>query len=248
MTAGLDYARGDAAVVMDADLQDPPELIPALVKHWAEDGYDVVYAQRQSRAGEPALKRFGAYSFYRLMNRMSRFKVPEDTGDFRLLSRRAVEGLKDLREHHRFMKGLFSWIGYRQTAVPYHRDPRAAGKSKWTYVGLWNFSIEGIAGFTTAPLKFATYFGLAVAVVAFAFGAKIIFDTLIFGSDVPGYPSLMVVTLLLGGIQLVTFGVLGEYVGRIFTESKHRPLYLIQDIHESTPATPKHGSASGPAS
>ncbi len=247
MTAGLDYARGDAAVVIDADLQDPPELIPALVKHWAEDGYDVVYAQRQSRAGEPALKRFGAYSFYRLMNRISRFKVPEDTGDFRLLSRRALEGLKELREHHRFMKGLFSWIGYRQIAVPYHRDPRAAGVSKWSYLSLWNFSIEGITGFSTAPLKFATYFGLVVAVFAFAFGANIIIDTLIFGSDVPGYPSLMVVVLLLGGIQLVTIGVLGEYVGRTFTESKRRPLYLIQDIHESALTAPKHGSDSDPA-
>ena len=236
LTAGLDHAGGAAVIIIDADLQDPPEVIPDLIKPWREEGYDVVYAQRRSRAGESRFKRATAYSFYRVINWLSRVRVPPDTGDFRLLSRRAVDALKDVREQHRFMKGLFAWIGYRQTAVPYHRNPRAEGRSKWNYVRLWNFSLEGITGFTIAPLKVATYVGLAVAIFAIGYGIHIVWRTLVYGSDVPGYPSLMVVILLLGGLQLMTLGVLGEYVGRVFNETKNRPLYLVQDYAAAEPA------------
>lgn len=234
MTAGIDHARGDAVVVIDADLQDPPELIPELLRWWGE-GYDVVYARRESRAGETALKKLTSYLFYRVIGRLSRIELPADSGDFRLLSRRAVDGLMRVREQHRYMKGLFSWIGFRQKAVSYRRDPRHAGKTKWNYVRLWNFSLEAITSFSVLPLKVATYLGLAVALFAFCYGAVIIFRTLAYGNDVPGYPSIMVVVLLLGGIQLTFIGVLGEYVARIFGETKQRPLYLIQDIHESSP-------------
>ena len=236
LTAGIDHAGGEAVVIIDADLQDPPEVIPDLIKPWAEEGYDVVYAQRRSRSGESSLKRFTAFSFYRVINWLSRVRVPPDTGDFRLLSRRAVVALKGVREHHRFMKGLFAWIGFRQIAVPYHRSPRAAGRSKWNYVRLWNFSLEGITGFTIAPLKVATYLGLVVAIFALVFGGIIVWRTLVYGSNVPGYPSLMVVILLLGGLQLTTLGVLGEYVGRVFNETKRRPLYLVQEYVAADPA------------
>jgi glycosyltransferase involved in cell wall biosynthesis len=234
MTAGIDHARGDAVVVIDADLQDPPELIPELLRWW-EEGYDVVYARRESRAGETVLKKLTSYLFYRVIGRLSRIDLPADSGDFRLLSRRAVDGLVQVREQHRYMKGLFSWIGFRQKAVGYRREPRHAGKTKWNYVRLWNFSLEAITSFSVLPLKVATYLGLAVALFAFCYGAVIVFRTLVFGNDVPGYPSIMVVVLLLGGIQLTFIGVLGEYVARIFGETKRRPLYLIQDIHEPSP-------------
>jgi len=229
LTAGLDHARGDAAVIIDADLQDPPELIPELVRGW-QDGYDVVYAQRISRQGESLGKRTTAHLFYRLMQRLGgQVTIPADTGDFRLLSRRAIDALGRLREQHRFMKGLFAWVGFRQRAVPYHRDPRFAGKSKWNYWQLWNFSIEGITSFTIAPLKVATYVGSLTALFAFAYGIYIIIDTLIYGNPVAGYPSLMVVVLFLGGLQLMTIGILGEYLGRVFNEAKRRPLYIVQD-------------------
>ena len=229
MTAGLDHAKGDAVILIDADLQDPPEVIPDLVAPWVEGKGEVVYAQRRSRAGETWLKRTSAHAFYRLMEQVGRAPMPRDVGDFRLLSRVAVADLIRLREQHRFMKGLFAWIGHRQVAVPYDWDPRHAGASKWNYLKLWSFSIEGITSFTTAPLKVATYVGLLVAVLALMFGLGIIYDTLVFGTDVPGYPSLMVVVLFLGGVQLTTIGILGEYVGRISDETKGRPLYLIQD-------------------
>ncbi len=229
MTAGLDHAKGDAVIVIDADLQDPPELIPDLIAPWAAGEGEVVYAQRRSRAGETWLKRTSAHAFYRLMEKVGHAPMPRDVGDFRLLGRAAVTDLLRLRESHRFMKGLFAWIGYRQIAVPYDRDPRHAGASKWNYLKLWSFSIEGITSFTTVPLKVATYVGLLVAVLALMFGFGIIYDTLVHGTDVPGYPSLMVVVLFLGGVQLTTIGILGEYVGRISDETKSRPLYLIQD-------------------
>jgi polyisoprenyl-phosphate glycosyltransferase len=228
MTAGLDYAHGDAVVVIDADLQDPPELIPEFLKHW-QKGYDVVYAQRIAREGETMMKRATARIFYRLMQKVGRVKIPEDTGDYRLLSRRAVESLKQLREQHRFMKGLFAWIGYPQKGVPYQRDPRYAGKTKWNYWRLWNFAIEGITSFTTTPLKLATYLGLFTATGAFVYGLYFIIKTLILGNPVPGYPSLLVIILFLGGVQLVALGIIGEYLGRMFNESKNRPLYFLKD-------------------
>ncbi|HVS27613.1 MAG TPA: glycosyltransferase family 2 protein [Burkholderiales bacterium] len=236
LTAGLDHASGDAVVVIDADLQDPPELIPEFIRYYHE-GCDVVYAQRVVREGESALKKATAYAFYRLMQRMSKVKIPEDTGDFRLLSRRAVNSLRRLREQHRFMKGLFAWIGYPQKAVPYQREPRAAGESKWNYWRLWNFALEGITSFSTAPLKFATYIGLVTSLAAFVFAAVIIYKTLAFGEPVRGYPSLMVVILFLGGVQLFTIGIIGEYLGRMFNETKRRPLYIVKDYSPAGTST-----------
>lgn len=226
-SAGLDYAQGDAVVIIDADLQDPPELIIEFVRQW-QAGYDVVYGTRIAREGETLLKKTTAHLFYRFMHATTRINMPPDTGDFRLLSRRAVDALTRLREQHRFMKGLFAWIGYPQTGVPYRRDPRFAGETKWNYWRLWNFAIEGITSFTIAPLKLATYVGLATALFAFGYGAIIIMKTLLYGSEVPGYPSLMVVILFLGGIQLLALGIIGEYLGRTFDETKGRPLYFVQ--------------------
>jgi polyisoprenyl-phosphate glycosyltransferase len=232
ITAGLDHANGDAFVVMDADLQDPPELIPELIKHWM-DGYDVVYAKRISREGESIIKRATAHVFYRIIQKISRVKMPENAGDYRLLSRRAVDSLKQLREQHRFMKGLFTWIGYPQKAVPYRRNSRYAGQTKWNYWGLWNFALEGITSFTILPLKLSTYFGLATALGAFIYAGIIIYLTLVYGNPVAGYPSLLVVILFLGGIQLTTIGIIGEYLGRMFDESKQRPLYFLKGYDPS---------------
>ncbi len=233
LTAGLDHACGEAVVVIDADLQDPPELIPQLIDKWQE-GFDVVYARRTTRDGESFLKKASAKLFYRVIQGVSRVKIPADTGDFRLLSRRAVEALKQLRETHRFMKGLFAWIGYPQVAVNYHRDPRFAGKTKWNYWQLWNFALEGITSFTINPLKIATYLGLMTSVFSFTYALFIIYKTLVFGESVQGYPSLMVVILFLGGVQLMSLGVIGEYLGRMFNETKQRPLYFVNSFNPST--------------
>ncbi|GIX49569.1 MAG: glycosyl transferase family 2 [Candidatus Tectimicrobiota bacterium] len=232
LSAGLDFAKGDAVVVLDADLQDPPELIPELVKHWRA-GYDVVYGKRVARQGETWLKKATAYAFYRVLQKLARVPLPEDTGDFRLLSRRAVNALRQLREQHRFMKGLFAWIGYPQKAVPYRRDPRYAGTTKWSYWRLWNLAIEGITSFTIAPLKVASYLGLLTACLAAAYALFVVYKTLVWGEPVAGYPSLMVAILSLGAVQLLTLGIIGEYLGRIFNESKQRPLYFVKDYVES---------------
>ncbi len=229
LTAGIDHAKGDTVIVIDADLQDPPELIPELLKH-RKEGYDVVYAKRVSRSGEGAIKKGTAHIFYRVMNIVSKIKVPEDTGDFRAMSRRAVDSLKELREHHRFMKGLFSWIGYQQKAITYKRDARYAGQTKWNYWKLWNFALEGITSFTTAPLLAASYLGLTTSLTAFIYAAYIVYKTIVYGDPVRGYPSLMVVILFLGGTQLLAIGVIGEYIGRIFNETKRRPLYILKDF------------------
>jgi glycosyltransferase involved in cell wall biosynthesis len=226
LTAGLDHAAGDAVIVIDADLQDPPELIPDLVSKWQE-GYEVVYAQRVRRDGETWLKRWTASRFYQIIQHMGRVSIPKDTGDFRLMSRKALDALLQLREQHRFMKGLFAWIGLPQVALPYVRDPRFAGETKWNYWKLWNFALEGITSFTVAPLKLASYIGLITAVGAFGYGLVIIIKTLMMGVDTPGYASLMVVVLFLGGIQLMALGVIGEYLGRTFNEVKRRPLYIV---------------------
>jgi len=226
-TAGLDHARGEAVIVIDADLQDPPELIPALVAGWRE-GFDTVYAQRRARVGDSVLKRLTAGLFYRVMGRLAEIDIPRDVGDFRLMSRRVVDAVLQLREHHRCMKGLFAWVGYPVKAVPYERAPRHAGRSAWSYLALWELALEGITGCTVAPLKVATYVGLAVALFASVFGAQLIARTLLFGNPVAGYPSLMTVVLFLGGVQLLTLGVIGEYLGRVFNETKNRPLYLVE--------------------
>ncbi len=226
LTAGLDHVRQGAAVVIDTDLQDPPELIPQLVEQWAL-GYDVVYATRRNRQGETWLKKLTARGFYQLLGRLSDLSVPRDTGDFRLLSRRALDALHQLRERQRYMKGLFSWIGFRQTAVHFDRDPRVGGTTKWNYWRLLKLAIEGITSFSTAPLQLATWVGLASAVLAFIYGTWVLGRALLFGNAVHGYPSLMVVILFLGGIQLLALGVIGEYLGRSYSETKQRPLYFI---------------------
>ena len=230
LTAGLDYSRGEAVIVIDADLQDPPELIPELIRVWQREHADVVFAQRRSRAGETWLKRATAYAFYRVINLLGRQTVPVDTGDFRLLSRRAVAAVRTLREHHRFMKGLFAWIGFRQVAVPYERAGRAAGQTKWNYWKLWNLSIEGITSFSLAPLKIATYTGLSAAIIAVLYGLYIVGLTILYGNPVAGYPSLLVIILFLGGVQLLSLGIIGEYLGRVFNETKQRPLYFVDAI------------------
>lgn len=229
LTAGLDHTHGGAIVVIDADLQDPPELIPELVNQW-QAGYDNVYAKRLERDGETFLKKATAHAFYRTIQKMSRVKIPEDTGDFRLLSRRAVDSLLQLREQHRFMKGLFTWIGYPSIAVPYKRDQRFAGETKWNYWKLWNFALEGITSFSIGPLKIATYMGFTIALAAFLYAIFIISKTILYGDPARGYPSLMAVVLFLGGVQMISLGIIGEYLGRMFNETKGRPLYFV-NVH-----------------
>ncbi|MBY0337430.1 MAG: glycosyltransferase family 2 protein [Acetobacteraceae bacterium] len=229
LTAGLDHARGaEAVVVIDADLQDPPEVIADLVAAWRR-GFDIAYAQRTVRHGEGWVKRTTAAAFYRLMQRVGgKVELPRDTGDFRLMSRRSLDALLRLREQHRFMKGLFAWVGFPSVAVPYERAPRAAGTTKWNWWKLWNLSLEGITSFTVGPLKFATYLGLAVSFGAVLYLVQLLVRTLIFGNAVAGYPSLMAVVLFLGGVQMTMLGIIGEYLGRIFNETKGRPLYLVE--------------------
>jgi polyisoprenyl-phosphate glycosyltransferase len=244
LTAGFDYSCGDAVIVINADLQDPPELIPTLIKRWRDDEADIVFAQRCSRAGESWLKKSTAFGFYRVLNAMSEQPVPLDTGDFRLLSRRAVEAVKLLRERHRFMKGLFAWIGFRQVAVPYERAPRLAGKSKWNYPKLLNLSLDGITSFSTAPLKAASYIGLITATIAVIYGLYMMSRTILFGNPVAGYPSLLVIILFLGGVQLLSLGIIGEYVGRVFNETKQRPLYLVDSILSGKASTASDSAVS----
>lgn len=232
MTAGLDFAQGDAVIVIDVDLQDPPELIPHLIHEW-QSGYDVVYAQRTRRDGESMFKKTSAHIFYRVIQKVSRVQIPEDTGDFRLLSRRAVESLKLLREQHRFMKGLFSWIGYPQKAVPYQREARFAGTTKWNYWKLWNFALDGITSFTNVPLKISTYIGVLTALIGFCYSIFIVTKAIFWGDPVRGFPSLIMIVTLLGGVQLIFLGIIGEYLGRMFDETKNRPLYLIKGIVEN---------------
>ena len=229
LSAGLDQvdAGSDAVVVIDADLQDPPELIPELVWQW-QQGRDVVYAVRSARDGETRFKRVTAAGFYRLMERVSDTPIPRDTGDFRLLSRQALEALRQLPERQRFMKGLFAWIGFEQSGIRYQRHARHSGRSKWNYWRLWNLAVEGVTSFSTMPLRIATWAGLLTSLVAFVFGAWVLIKALIWGDPVQGYPSLMTVILFLGGMQLLGLGVIGEYVGRTYAETKQRPLYLIR--------------------
>ena len=229
MSAGLDFADGDWVVLIDADLQDPPELIPTLLAK-ARKGFDTVYARRAARLGEGLTKRATASVFYRLMGRLSRrVEIPADTGDYRVISRRAVLALRQIKERNRFMKGLFAWIGFPSAAVTYVRDPRSEGVSSFSLWRLWNFALDGITSFSTAPLKLATYAGMLVAMLAFVAGGFIILKTLIYGDPVPGFPTLMVTLLFFSGLQLLFIGVIGEYLARLFDEAKQRPLYLLKD-------------------
>lgn len=237
LTAGLDRVEDGAALILDADGQDPPELIPQFVAKWRE-GYDDVHGTRMEREGEGWLKRSTAHAFYRVIGQLSNTPIPADTGDFRLLSRRALDGLRQLRERHRFMKGLFGWVGYNRVAVPYHREPRAAGRSKFNFWRLWNLALEGITSFSTAPLRLATYLGLLTAAVAFLYGMAIIVKAMLWGDPVAGWPTMMAVILFLGGVQLIALGVIGEYLGRLYDESKQRPLYLVDTWQPARPARP----------
>ncbi|QQB36133.1 glycosyltransferase family 2 protein [Achromobacter deleyi] len=246
MTAGLEHATGAAVILLDADLQDPPELIPDMVRAWRE-GADVVGMRRRSRAGEGWFKRASAYAYYRLLSRLSRAAIPPDTGDFRLMSRRAVDALLRLPERCRYMKGLYAWIGMPTRFIDYDRAPRAAGATKWNVVALLRLALEGITSFSIAPLRWATAAGVTAALLGALFGIVIIFKTLIHGDDVQGYPSLMAMITFLSGIQLITIGLLGEYMGKTYMESKQRPVYLVRDVqHSAVAALPLADTAKGP--
>jgi len=230
MIAGFDYVTGDATVIIDADLQDPPELIPKMIKFW-EEGYDDVYAKRNNRDGETWLKKTTAKTYYWLLQKVTRVEIQRDTGDFRLLDRSCIEALKQIRESQRYTKGMFSWIGYKKKEVTYDRDPRLAGEIKQKYPILINLAIDGITSFTTTPLRISSFLGLIVSFIAFVFIIIVVVKTTLFGDAVAGYPSLMAVVLFLGGIQLLSLGIIGEYIGRIFNETKQRPLYFVEEYH-----------------
>lgn len=233
MIAGLDHVIGDATVIIDADLQDPPELIPKMITLW-EEGYDDVYAKRESRDGETWLKKFTSKMYYRTLQKTTHIPIQEDTGDFRLLDRRVVEALKQFRESQRNTKAMFSWVGFHKKEILYKRDARVAGETNWNYLKLINLAIDGITSFTTAPLRLSTFVGIIVSLVAFFFIIVLVIRTIFFGIDIAGYNSTMAVILFLGGLQLISLGIIGEYVGRIFNETKQRPLYLIEEYHNGS--------------
>lgn len=227
LTAGIDAATGDAIIPIDADLQDPPEIIPILIEEWVK-GAEVVLARRSDRSADSFLKRKTAALFYRIHNHLAATKIPENVGDFRLMDRSVVDALKLLPESHRFMKGLFAWVGFKTVVIDYVRKPRTLGLAKFSGWRLWNFAIEGITSFSVAPLKLWTYIGGVCAGLTFLYAAFIITRTLIYGIDLPGYASLLVAILFFGSLQLVSVGMLGEYIGRIYMETKNRPVYLIR--------------------
>jgi glycosyltransferase involved in cell wall biosynthesis len=229
LLAGLDHARLDAVLFMDGDGQHPPDLVDTLVGRWLDDGYDVVYTAKANRANEPWLRRTGVHWFYALINMGARQKIPEDAGDFRLLSPRAVAALRQMPERNRFFKGLASWIGFKQVRVDYEPAARAHGATTWNLWTLLGLSIEGLTSFTVAPLRIASLLGLALAAIALFFGIEILIETFLFGKDVPGYPSLVVGMMVIGGAQLVMIGVLGEYIGKLLSEIKARPVYFVAE-------------------
>lgn len=227
LTAGIDAATGDAVIPIDADLQDPPELISEMIKEWS-NGAEVVLARRVDRSSDSFLKRKTAEFFYRFHNRLSTIQIPENVGDFRLMDRVAVDALKQFPEQHRFMKGLFAWVGFKTVTLDYVRAPRTVGDSKFSGWKLWNFALEGITSFSSAPLKFWSYMGGLGALATFSYAIFIVSRTIIYGVDIPGYASLLVAILFFGSLQLISVGMLGEYIGRIYMETKHRPLYLVR--------------------
>lgn len=237
LTAGLAHAKGDAVIPMDVDLQDPPELIPEFVRLWQEEGYDMVYGVRASRPEDSAAKRATANGFYRLFNRITHSPIPGNAGDYRLMSRRVVDVLLKLPERNRFMKGLYAWAGFKSKGVPYQRPSRHAGESKFSFWKLWNFALDGLVGFSSIPLRVWSYVGASVALIAFVYMVMLIASVLVGGRDVPGYASLMSVVLFFGGMQLLSIGILGEYIARLFIEVKGRPLYVVQETSE--PGEPK---------
>lgn len=228
MLAGFDHTKGQAVIIIDADLQDPPELIPEMIGYW-EQGYDDVYAKRRSRAGESWFKKWSSSRYYKILETLSNIPVQRDTGDFRLLDRRCIDALQQLREGQRYTKGMYSWIGFNKKEILFDRDPRAAGETKWNYGKLFNLAIDGITSSTIAPLRFSSLFGVIISVVAFFFVVIVVIRALLFGDPVPGYPSLMAVILFLGGIQLLSLGIIGEYLGKVFYETKGRPVYFVEE-------------------
>lgn len=232
MSAGLEHCDGDATIILDADLQDPPELMPAMIEAW-QAGADVVTMRRITRSGEPWHKKLSAYFYYRILNHLSEVPIPKDTGDFRLLSARAVQTLTRLKERSRYMKGLFAWIGYPTTELRYERQPRVAGKTKWGYGKLIALAFEGISSFSVKPLRWASGIGVIVASLGLTYGFFIAMKTVFIGEHVPGYPSLIAIIAFLGGVQLITMGILGEYVGKAYMETKQRPLFVISSVTNS---------------
>ena len=230
MIAGLDYATGDAVILIDADLQDPPELIPEMIKYW-EEGYDDVYAQRKSRKGETFLKKFTSKMYYRVLQSLTNVEIQKDTGDFRLLDRRCVNALKKLRESQRCSKSIFSWIGYKKKAIFYDRDPRVAGKTKWNYRKLVNLAIDGITSFTTSPLRISTYIAIPTFMALFIYFIYVIAKCIVTGEVIQAYQAIILLVLFFSGIQILLFGIVGEYLGRIFNETKNRPLYLVNEYN-----------------
>jgi polyisoprenyl-phosphate glycosyltransferase len=228
LSAGFEHINGAAAVPIDADLQDPPELIEQMVAKWRA-GFDVVYATRARRDGESLLRRASARYFYRIFDRITDIPIPPDTGDFRLLDRRVVEVLVRLPERTRFMKGLFAWVGFKQTALSFDRPERRSGSTKWTYWRLWNFALDAITSFSSVPLKIWSYIGVGVSIFAFLYALFLVGLTIVRGVVVPGYASIMVAVLFLGGVQLITLGIIGEYLARVYNEVKGRPLYLVRE-------------------
>jgi len=242
LMAGLDHARLGAVLFMDGDGQHPPSLVDRLIGHWLDEGYDVIYTAKAHRENEPALRRFGVKAFYSLINWGARQKIPEDAGDFRLLSPRAADALRQLPERSRFFKGLASWIGFRQIRVDYEPAERLHGSTSWNLRGLIGLSIEGLTSFSVAPLRFASLLGLLLALTAFFFGLSILFEAVFYGVKVAGYPSLVVGVMVIGGVQLVMIGVLGEYIGKILSEIKARPVYFVAE-HSIKSAQEKPDSA-----
>lgn len=232
MLAGFDYVKGDCVIIMDADLQDPPSLIPELLKYW-EEGFQDVYAKRNLRGKESWLRKRLSMFFYYILNKSTRYDMLSNVGDFRLLDRKCIEALKLIRENERYTKGLFCWIGFNKKEVLFDRGDRVAGKSNWGYVALFNLAVEGITSFTTAPLRMATFIGLIVAIWALGYMIWIVMKVLLWGDPVAGYPTIMTVMLFLGAIQLMAIGILGEYVGRIFNETKNRPTYIVNDYMDN---------------
>lgn len=240
VTAGLDYSRGRAVIIIDADLQDPPEVIPDLVQRWRE-GYEVVYAVREERKGETWFKRFTASLFYRLIQMITDVSIPLDTGDFRLLDRRVVDALNSMRERHRFLRGMSAWVGYRQIGVPYSRDPRFAGETKYTFSKMLDFALNAVTGFSYFPLQLATYFGFTSAAIAALAIPVVIVLRLMGNRAFFGQATTLLAVLFLGGVQLISLGILGEYIGRLYDEAKGRPLYVVREA----PEQPQHQSTSG---
>lgn len=229
LTAGIDHATGDAVIPMDADLQHPPELLPLLLEKW-EEGYEVVLAQRTSRHTDHLVQKFAARLFYKLQQKISQIHMPADVGDFRLMDRRVVDAVKQLRENNRFMKGIFAWVGFKSVLVPFEVEARSTGHSSFNVWKLWNLALDGITSFSTVPLRVWTYLGGLVSLTAFLYASYIFVRTLVYGVDTPGYASLMIAILFLGGVQLIGIGVLGEYLGRVYSEVKARPPYIIRQI------------------